>query len=452
MSRSFSADFTRGPVLSQLVRFSLPLFLSNLLQILYNMADMVIVGQVMGPVGLSAVSVGGDVSAYLTLLAMGFSNAGQVIIAQYMGAGKRAEVGRFIGTMFLFLWSVALVLSGLCLYFCRDLLNIMNTPPESFSEALAYSSVCISGTVFITGYNTVSAVLRGIGDSRHPFVFISIAAVLNVLLDLLFVMGLRMGAGGAALATVMAQGVSFLLCSVFMIRNRHRLGFEICARDFLRPDRAMMGRLLRLGLPMSVKSGAVHFSKLFVNSWINSYGVSVSAFAGIANKISSISNLFSNALNTAGSSMVGQNIGAGRHERVPAILMACAGFSAVIAAVMSSALVLWPGEVFSLFTRDADVAAIGLSYVPVGVLVFFGAASRAPSNALVNGSGNYKVNFATALLDGLILRITLGLFFGLTLDMKHVGFWLGDALAGFTPMVIAAVFYLSGSWKKSIVG
>ena len=179
---SYVSDFTSGNVMRQLVVFSLPLFLSNLLQIVYNMVDMVIVGQSLGKVGLSAVSVGGDVSNFLTFVAMGFSNAGQVIIAQYLGAGRSRDVGRFIGTMFAFLGLLALTLGGTALVLRRGVLGIMNTPPESFAQALAYSTTCMAGLPFIYGYNAVSAVMRGMGDSRHPFVFISIAALLNVAL------------------------------------------------------------------------------------------------------------------------------------------------------------------------------------------------------------------------------------------------------------------------------
>ena len=441
-------DFTTGSIPKQLFRFAAPLFLSSLLQVVYNMVDMIVVGHVMGQVGLSAVSVGGDVSNFLTFIAMGFSSAGQVIISQYIGAGRQQKVGRFIATMFTALTVIAVVLSVVCLIFRQPILNLMNTPPEAMSEALDYATICVAGMVFIYGYNIVSAVLRGIGDSKHPFVFISIAAVLNIALDLLFVMGMDMGSGGAALATVISQCVSFLSCGVFLIRQKHRLGFDIRFADFVHIDREMLADLTKLGIPMAIKSASIHFSKLFVNSWINSYGVVVSAFAGIANKLSSISNLFSNATNTAGSSMVGQNIGAKTYDRVPKIALTIAAAMFSVAGILSLAIWLFPETVFRLFTSEADVLKVGLEFVPIAVLLFFGSAARSPANAVLNGSGNYKINFATAIFDGIIMRIGLSVLFGLALDMKYLGFWLGDALAGFTPLVIGIVFYWSGKWKK----
>lgn len=295
-SKSRIADFTNGSVTKQLVKFATPLFLSSLLQIVYNMVDMVVVGQKLGKVGLSAVSVGGDVSNFLTFIAMGFSNAGQVLISQYIGSGEKGRIGRFVGTMFTFLTACAVILGTVCYYLRSSVLCLMNTPEEAFSEALGYAAVCMAGMVFIYGYNIVSAVLRGMGDSIRPFIFISIAALTNLILDLLFVVGLNLGGRGAALATVISQGLSFLLCAFYMIRNRRKYELEISWRDFFQIDRKMLVSLVKLGIPMAIKNASIQFSKLFVNSWVNSYGVAVSAFAGVANKINSTANLVSNAL------------------------------------------------------------------------------------------------------------------------------------------------------------
>ena len=443
----FITDFTEGNVPKQLLRFATPLLLANLLQAVYNMADMVIVGRVMGSVGLSAVSVGGDVSGFLTFLAMGFSNAGQVIISQYIGAGQRKKVGGFVGTMFTFLTACSLVLSVICLIFRQGILGLMNTPAASWDEALAYSTVCIAGLFFIYGYNMVSAVLRGMGDSRHPFIFIALAAVMNIVLDIVLVWGLQMGAMGAAIATVFSQGFSFVACVIFLWRSRHEMDFEVSFQDFLHPKMEYLSSLTKLGIPMAIKSASIHFSKLFVNSWINSYGVAVSAMAGIVNKLGSICNLISNSVNAAGSSMVGQNVGAQKYERVPRIMTTCFCFTLCSSALMALAVYLFPELVFGIFTDEAAVMAIAMEWLPVSVVLFLGSACRSPMNALINGSGNHKVNFATAILDGIVMRIGLGVLLGLVLHMDYIGFWLGDALAGYTPFFIGLVYYFTGSWK-----
>ncbi|MGN0564327.1 MAG: MATE family efflux transporter [Candidatus Heritagella sp.] len=449
MSDTQIRDFTRGSIPKQLFSFAWPLFLSNLLQVVYNMIDMMIVGNVLGKSGLSAVSVGGDVSNFLTFVAMGFSNAGQVLIARYIGARERHKLGKFVGTMSSFLISCAVFLSVVGLIFQKEILQVMNTPPEALEGALHYSGVCMVGLVFIYGYNIVSAILRGMGDSKHPFIFISMAAVINLVLDIVFVMGLGMGPGGAALATVISQAISFLTCAVFLAKNRQKFELNIGMREFLHWDKEMLGSLIKLGAPMAIKSASVQVTKLFVNSWINSYGVAVSAFAGIANKVASIANLISTAMNTAGSTMVGQNLAAKEYERVKKILRQLAILTLSVSTLMSVAVCLFPNEIFGIFTGESDVLAIAGGYVPIAVLVFYGSALRAVMNALINGSGNYKINFATAILDAIVLRIGLALLFGLALGMEHYGFWLGDALAGFTPFWIGLIFYFSGGWKKT---
>lgn len=413
------------------------------------MIDMMIVGNVLGKSGLSAVSVGGDVSNFLTFVAMGFSNAGQVLIARYIGARECHKLGKFVGTMSSFLISCAVFLSVVGLIFQKEILQVMNTPPEALEGALHYSGVCMAGLAFIYGYNIVSAILRGMGDSKHPFIFISMAAVINLILDIVFVMGFGMGPGGAALATVISQAISFLTCAVFLTKNRQKFELNIGMREFLHWDKEMLGSLIKLGAPMAIKSAAVQVTKLFVNSWINSYGVAVSAFAGIANKVASIANLISTAMNTAGSTMVGQNLADKEYERVKKILKQLAILTLSVSTLMSVAVCLFPNEIFGIFTGESDVLAIAGGYVPIAVLVFYGSALRAVMNALINGSGNYKINFATAILDAIVLRIGLALLFGLALGMEHYGFWLGDALAGFTPFWIGLIFYFSGGWKKT---
>jgi putative MATE family efflux protein len=381
---------------------------------------------------------------------MGFSNAGQVIIAQYIGAGHRHKIGRFVSTMFTSLMCCAVVVSSICLWQRNPILGLMNTPSAAWEDALAYSSVCMLGMVFIYGYNIVSAVLRGMGDSKHPFLFVGLAAIMNAILDVVFVIGLDMRAMGAALATVISQGSSFLLCATFMWYKRASFELDLQPVYFIRPDWAMLRRLVQLGIPMAIKNASIQFSKLFVNSWINSYSVEVSAFAGIANKINSISNLVSNSMNTAGSSMVGQNIGAKKYERVPKIMKTIFATTLSMAAIMSVAILSFPVPIFRLFGADESVLSVAMEYLPIAVLIFAGSAFRSPMNALINGSGNNGMNFATAMLDGIILRIGLSVLFGLVLNMGYLGFWLGDACAGFTPFVIGLVFYYSGKWRQPV--
>ncbi len=447
-SKSFIHDFTSGPVLSTLLTFSFPLFLSNLLQAIYNVVDMIIVGQIVGETGLSALSIGGDISSLLTFVSMGFSTAGQVVISQYIGAGLREKLSKFVGTMFTFMLLCAVGMSVLCLLLREQLLTLMNTPFQAWDQALAYSTTCACGMVFIYGYNIVSAILRGMGDSKRPLMFIAIAAVLNLVLDIWFVARLDLGAFGAALATVIAQAISFLTALVYLYRKRDYLGFDFAISNF-RMDRVELSILIKMGVPFAIRSAAVHFSKLFVNSWINSYGVTISAVTGAAYKVDMFANLMGVAINTAGSSMVGQNIGAEKYDRVPKILGAAYMLTFICFAAMITIICLFPSQVFGLFINEVDVLLVCLEYVPISVVNFVCSALRDGMNTFTGGCGNYKYNFAVAIIDGLIARIVLSLLFGLWMGMGYFGFWLGNAVAGVTPFVLGVIYYLSGRWKRT---
>ena len=443
-------DFTQGNIRSQLIRFSLPLFFSNLLQAVYNMVDMIVVGNVIGETGLSSVSVGGDVLNVVTFIAMGFSTAGQVIIAQYIGAGQKEKLGRFIFNLCIVLAVPAALFMVFGLAFRYGILQLLNAPPQAWQGALYYSVTCLCGIFFIYGYNAVSAILRGMGDSRHPFLFVSIAAVMNIVLDILFVAKLGMGAFGAALATVAGQAFSFLCGIVFLMRSRDRFGFTM-DRSCLKADGVMISTLLRLGIPMAVKSACIQISKLFVNSSVNAFGVTVSAVSGIGHKISTVGQLVSNSVTYSGATMVGQNIGAQKYDRVKGVCLNVLLTVSAVNAVLIVLLLLFPTEFFRLFLTDGtpELMAVAAQFVPVGCIVLTGFALRAPFNALVNGSGNHRINFLIALFDGLIVRVGLAFLLGNTLRMGYRGFWLGDAFSGFVPVVIGGIYILSGKWKTN---
>ena len=447
-SKTLITDFTQGPVMKALLTFAFPLFLSNLLQAVYNVVDMVVVGQVVGEAGLSALANGGDLVGFLTFISMGFSTACQTIISQYIGANLRERLSRFIGTMASFLLLCAVVVSVVCFFLRREILTLLNTPEESFQYALQYSTTCMCGLVFIYGYNIVSAILRGMGDSKRPFVFISIAAVMNLVLDILFVAVFHWGPFGAALATVIAQGFSFLAALVYLYHRRETLGFTFSMRHF-RIDRTELGPLLKLGIPAALSSASIMISKLFVNSFINSYGVTVSAVSGVTHKVDMFANLICFAISSAGSSMVGQNLGAGRYDRVKRILGCSYLINIISSGIMTTLLLSFPTQIFGIFTQEAAVLTVCLEYIPVSMVCFWGSAVRGAMNTFNMGSGNYKLNYAIGLLDGIVARIGLSLLFGLVFDWGYFGFWMGNAVAGLTPFFLGIVYYLSGTWKKT---
>ena len=448
MATTMIRDLTKGPVVSQLFRFAMPLFASNALQAVYNLVDMVIVGNYIGAAGLSAVSIGGDILHLLTFVAMGFSSAGQVIIARAVGARQIDAIRKTIGTMFTFLLSVSVAIACICYLLRFSVLGWLNTPRASAAFAMDYMVTCICGLVFIYGYNIVSAILRGMGDSRRPFVFIAVAAVLNTVLDILFVKYLGLEVFGAALATVIGQGVSFVTAIIYLYRRRESFGFDFRPASF-RIDGGAFRQLLALGIPMAIQSAAISFSKIVLMAWINLFDVTYSALAGIFNKVNIVSGVISQSFTTAGSTMAGQNLAAGEHRRVRQILGSVLAVGMSLAILFTLVMLLWPGAVYRAFTPDTDVlAAAGVLTLPI-ILNFFGSATRSAAFSLINGSGRPKLNLAIALIDGVIARIGLAALMGFAMGLDCFGFWMGDSLAGFMPLVIGGTFYLSGRWKET---
>ena len=440
-------DLTTGSVSKSLITFAFPLMLSNLLQMIYSTVDMIVVGQFVGKVGLSAVSIGGSLFNLISFIALGFSSAGQVMISQYMGAGNKKAISRTIGTLFTFVFSCAPVMFVLCLVFSKRLLAFMNTPEEAFKYGLDYTVTCYFGIFFIYGYNIIGAVLRGMGDSKHPFMFIAAAAVTNLVLDLIFVAVFKWAVFGAALATVIGQGLSFIWAISFMYKHRKEFDFDFKLSSFA-IEKGAFGRLIKLGLPMCLQSAAISFSMLFVNSFINAYGVVASAVTGVGNKLGSLTNIITQALSVPGAAMTGQCLGAGKHERVPKIIRTALCINLAFASILIIATVLFPKAIFGLFNNEEEVLEMAMSYIPCAVLLYFGSALRSPFISLINGSGQSKLNFAVALLDGVICRIGLALLLGITFSWGIKGFWYGNAIAGFVPFFIGGVFFISCKWKS----
>ena len=439
-------DLTRGSVPGTLLSFSLPLLLSGLLQMVYNMVDMIVVGQFVGTRGLSAVAIGGEVLQLITFVAIGFSNAGQILISRHVGAKRNDLVGEMVGTLFTLLESLAVVIMVIFLFSYQGIMRWLNTPDEIWEYTRQYSITCVIGVVFIYGYNLVSAILRGMGDSKHPFLFIAVASVINVVLDVLLVEPLGMGPLGAALATVIGQAVSFFFALRLLYRNREHIHFDFHPSHF-RISPNVIRPLLSLGIPMVIQSAAITFSMLFVNSYVNTYGTVAVAVTGVARKLEAMIGVVSQAISAAGGAMVSQALGAGKNERVPKIVGHAVWIVAIPAGIFALITRLRPEWLFGLFSQDAAVLTMALSYVPVAMVQYLGATLRPASFALINGSGNSRLNLMVALLDGIFCRIGLSLLLGTVLAWGIRGFWYGNALSGLVPFLIGGCYLVSGKWK-----
>ena len=445
--KSMINDLTIGNVPSQLVRFALPFVLANILQYLYNIVDMIIVGRYVGAGGLSAVSIGGEFMHFFMFIAVGFAQAGTVVLAQTVGAGERDRLSKVIGNMFSFILSISILATLVSVLFAAQYNKLMNTPPESLQEALDYCRVCGFGMFFVFGYNIVSYIMRGLGDSKRPLYFVAVSAVMNLILDLVFVAGMHMRAKGAALATVIGQAFSFIVSIIYLYRRKEAFGFDFKPQSF-KPDKKILGTIVRLGIPVCLQNTAVSVSMMYVNSCINVYGVIYSAVTGLSGKISQLCNVFTMSLNAAAATMIGQNFGAGKHDRVSRVFWCDLLISSVFAVILSVLLVLFPEPLFRLFNDEPAVLAVAMEAIPIIILNFFGTASRSPSGALINGIGYAGMNFFMGIMDGIVIRIGLALLFGQVLKLGVHGYWYGSSIAGFAFFLVIFPYFLSGRWKN----
>lgn len=445
MEQSMVKDLTRGSVGKLLLQFSFPFMLSNALQTIYNLVDMVIVGQFVGASGLSAVSIGGQITWLLCCIAIGYASGGQIFISQLVGAGDTQGVRRTIGTLFTSITLFSLLFTVLGIAFHAPLLSLLNTPPEAMEQAKDYVVICAAGMFFVYGYNTVSAVLRGMGDSTRPFLFIAISASLNVVLDLIFVGPLGMQSGGAALATILSQGASFIISIIYLYIRRESFGFDFKLKSFA-IDKKTFKALSNLGLPLTVQTSAINISMLFVSAGINTYGLVYSSVYGIGGKLHSIMFIITNSISTASATMFGQNLGAGKMDRVKQIFWFGNLYCSIFFIFVAAASLLFPEPIFRIFTQDPDVVAQAAPYMVTMVVMFSGFATMTAGIALINGIGNGSLSLITALLDGVVVRI--GLCVLLAGPLGVWGYFWGNALAGYVSTIIGDLYYFTGAWKR----
>jgi len=444
---TITRDFTRGSIPRQLLLFMLPFMASNALQVLYSTIDMIIVGKYVGTAGLSAVSQSSLIVNFVTMVCMGFSNGGQVLIAQALGAGKRRELNRIIGTLFSLIACISIALSAIILLFRPGILHMMNIPAESWDMSTDYLTICGAGLFFTAGYNMVSAVLRGMGDSRRPFLFICIASVVNLVLDILFTGILGWGVAGAAWATIIGQAASFLFSLFYLYRSRVEFGFDFKPSSF-RIAKTSSGMMLSLGTPMAIQAGCINLSMLYVNSLVNDLGVVASATFGVGVRIDDIVNKISQGIQFAALPMISQNIAAGEQKRACKVVWYAWAYSAVWTIVFIAIYLLFGKGLFMLFSDDAAVHAMSSTFISAILWMFPAMMIMRGSSAFIQGIGNAKLSMILSILDGVALRIGLSTLFGIVFDWGFYGFVLGYGIAAYGCALPGMIYFLMGKWKK----
>lgn len=441
-------DLTQGSVAGQLIRFSLPFLLANLVQSLYSVADMYIVGLFNDAASLSGVNIGGQITHLVSILTIGLAQGGTVLVAQYYGAKRMRDVSETIGTMFSFLMLLSVAITAVMLLLSRPLLQLINTPPESLPEALSYLRICLLGNVFIFGYNAISAVQRGMGDSKRPLVFVSIACALNVVLDLLLVGALRMGAAGAAIATILSQAVSMALAMLYLRRNDFAFDFRL--QSFrIRWEKVRM--IFRIGLPNSLQSVLVSTSFLVMTTLVNGFGVYASAAVGVVGKINSLAIMPASAMNMSISSMAAQNIGAGKHDRAMRALGIGILISLCIGALMFFVSWAFPDALISLFSDEAEVHRLGREYLRGFSFDYLAVPFAFCMTGLLIGAGHTTFSLLAGLLSSLIIRVPAAWLLARA-GYGLMGIGLAAPIASLISALLSAWYILSGRWKRSVTG
>ena len=446
-SKALSKDFTKGSIPRQLFFFALPFMASNALQVLYSTIDMIIVGKFVGTAGLSAVSQSSQIMNFATMVCLGFSNAGQVLVSQALGANKKKEMNRIIGTLFTYVLVLSLALTAIILVARHPILRVMKIHTESYDMAMDYLVICGAGLIFTAGYNMVSAVLRGMGDAKRPFLFIGIASVVNLVLDILFTGILGWEVAGAAWATIIGQAASFLFSIFYLFRKRESFGFDFKPKRFI-PLKKYVGMITALGTPMAIQSGFINLSMLFVNAMINTVGLVESATFGVGIRIDDIINKIAQGIQYAAMPMISQNVGAGQKQRAKHVVWYAILFAAIFTVVCMTLYVIFGKELFMIFSDDPAVHNMSGTFIHAILWMFPAFAIMRGSGAFIQGIGNARLSMVLALLDGVVLRIGLSWLFGIFFGFGFFGFVLGYALAPYGFAVPALIYFLLGKWQN----
>ena len=353
-------NLTTGSVLKNILFFSLPYLFSYFLQTLYGMADLFIIGQFEGVAATTAVSIGSQVMHMLTVMIVGLAMGTTVSIAQAIGANKKNDAAAATGNTVTLFLILSVCLTGILLCVIRPITMIMSVPEEAVSGTIAYLTICFIGIPFITAYNIISSIFRGMGDSKSPMYFIAVACVANIILDYIFIGLCHFGPAGAALGTTVSQAISVAV-SLFVIVRR-KTGISLKASDF-RPKRNVCGTILKVGIPIACQDGLIQIAFIIITIIANKRGLTDSAAVGIVEKVISFLFLVPSSMLSTVSALGAQNIGAGKPERAKLTLryaiFITAGFGLIVAIIIQ--FIAEP--VVGLFTTDNGVILAGGQYL-----------------------------------------------------------------------------------------
>lgn len=441
--RKGNTDLTEGKVWKVIVRFALPLLVGNLLQQFYNITDSIIVGQFLGKEALAAVSASLFIYYFIISLVIGVGSGTTVVISQLFGAKQYQKVQLAFSSFFIFMLVGGIILSIAGIIFAEPVFRLTNTPEEVIPQAVAYFRIYIGGTFLFVTFNSIISILRGVGESVRPMLFILITTVLNIAFDLLFILVFKWGIEGAARATVVSQGIGMCIALAY-VNNTHPL-LSIKKQDMLF-DWKLFKESLKIGLPTSVQQCAIALGLIALLGIVNSFGTNTLTAYGAAGKIDTIITQAILTLSGALAAFCGQNIGAGRLDRVKKGVQFTMYTNIALGLLTFAAVYLFGNEMMRIFTKDIDVVAIGKEYLLIigGFFIVHGALNV--YNGALRGAGDTLFPMITSLVCLWLIRIPLAYYLSSWLGRN--GIWWAIGISITIGLIVTFVYYKIGFWKR----
>jgi putative MATE family efflux protein len=436
--KSDKADFTQGSILKKLVAFMMPVLGALILQAAYGAVDLLVVGRFGSTSGLSAVSTGSQVLNLVTFVVVQFAMGITVLIARYLGEKKPEKIGAVIGGGAIVFTIISVVLFIVMVCFAHPISILMQAPEEAVDLTASYVRICGGGIFFIVAYNLLSAIFRGLGDSKSPLLFVLVACIVNVIGDLALVAGLHMDAAGAAIATVSAQALSVVFAVVLLIKKE--LSFSIARKDFrLNPQ---CKKFLKIGLPLALQEFLTQVSFLALCAFVNRLGLEASSGYGVACKIVNFAMLVPSALMQSMASFVSQNIGAGKKKRAKKSMFTGIGVGLVVGCLVF-ALVIFKGDMLAgFFSTDAAVIENGYAYLKGFALETIVTAILFSMVGYFNGNNKTIWVMTQGLIQTLLVRLPLAYFMSIQPNASLTKIGLAAPISTMVGVVLNIGFYV----------
>ncbi|MCY6484907.1 MATE family efflux transporter [Clostridium aestuarii] len=439
-------DLTKGNEAKIIFYFALPMLIGNVFQQFYNTVDSIIVGRVVGKSALAAVGTSFPIIFLLVSLIIGVTMGSTVLIAQYYGAKNIKKVKSTIDTAYIFMFVASLVMSIIGIVFSESILKLMNTPADILPQAKSYLNIMFIGLIAMFGYNSISAVLRGLGDSKTPLYFLILSTGINIVLDLLFIYIFRLGVNGAAWATVIAQGCSFVF-GVYYLNKNHRI-FKLNVRK-MTFDKQIFKLSLKIGLPTGIQQMLFAIGIGALQALVNGFGENTMAAFTAASRIDSFATMPIMTFGTAISTFVGQNIGANKIGRVKNGFKVTVIMSAVFSLFITLVMFLFGDMLVKLFNTNPQVIAIGLDYLRIISTFYVVLAVMFVINGVLRGVGDTMIPMIVSILSLWIIRVPVAKVLSTRWNSPN-GIWWAAPVAWTVGLLLTIIYYMSGKWKNKI--